>query len=253
MSCKKTKELKDFEAQLHNLNKSNRLLIETFLDVDSNYRMTVPAMTLNIFPGWHKKLNIVQHKITQRILYRQKYKTTSNKFIFDIESNKYGEKKIVQFAYYVLDSSNNVIDQDMYYVFNEGVYSDYYNKIKYPTLKEYGVSPYALFYKLKHVLNQCEIMIGHNILTFDCKIIDKYFLKFGLKMDLSTKIFYDTMKQSKNITNLKNKKGSIKCATLTELSQFFNIGLGNTNENFHDALYDVHITYLCYLNLMKIT
>lgn len=241
-------ELKDFTQQINNLTKSTSSIIEKFIDLESNINDSIS----DIFPGWHKKLNLTQYKIVQRLLHRQNYKTTSNKFIFDIEANKYGEKKIVQFAYYVVNEQNKVIDCDMYYVFNEGVYSDYYNKIKYPTLKEFGVSPYCLFYKLQHVLSQCEVLVGHNILTFDCKIIKKYFERFGLIMDLSTKTCYDTMKESRYITNLKNKKGSSKCATLTELSQFFGVGTDPDKENFHDALYDVHITYLCYVNLIKL-
>jgi hypothetical protein len=243
-------ELQEFEKQLRNLKMSNLKIIEKFIDLESN--SNVNSMT-DVFPGWHKKINLNQYKIIQRLFHRPKYSSTSNKFIFDIEANKYGEKKIVQFAYYVVDNQNKVIDCDMYYVFNEGVYSDYYNKIRYPTLKEFGVSPYCLFYKLQHVLSQCEILVGHNILTFDCKIIKRYFERFNLHMDLSTKICYDTMKESRYVTNLKNKKGNSKCATLTELSQFFNVGNINDKENFHDALYDVHITYLCYVNLLKIT
>lgn len=242
-------ELKEFTKQLDNLTKSTLSVTQKFLDLESNINNSIS----DIFPGWHKKINHTQYKIIQRLFQRQKYKTTSNKFIFDIEANKYGEKKIVQFAYYVVDDQNKVIDCDMYYVFNNGVYSDYYNKIKYPTLKEFGVSPYCLFYKLQHVLSQCEILIGHNIITFDCKIIQRYFERFGLIMDMSTKICYDTMKESRYIVNLKNKKGNSKCATLTELSQFFGVGTDPDQENFHDALYDVHITYLCYINLMKLS
>lgn len=242
-------ELKKMLKQIDNFSKSTSLITEKFLDLDSNcYDCNSIS---SIFPGWHKKINLTQYKIVQRILKRQQYNSTSNKFIFDIESNKYGEKKIVQFAYYVINEQNKVIDCDMYYVFNEGVYSDYYNKIKYKTLKEYGVSPYILFNKLQHVLSQCEILVGHNIITFDCKIIKKYFERFDLILDLSTKICYDTMKESRYVTNMKNKKGGSKCATLTELSQFFGILL-NSEENFHDALYDVHITYLCYINLIKL-
>lgn len=243
-------ELKELSQQIDHFTKSRSSLIEKFLDLDSNSNNCDSVSS--IFPGWHKKINLTQYKIVQRILQRQKYKSTSNKFIFDIEANKYGEKKIVQFAYYVIDDHNKVIDCDMYYVFNEGVYSDYYNKIKYPTLKEYGVSPYCLFSKLQHVISQCEILVGHNIITFDCKLIKKYFERFGLNMDLSTKICYDTMKESRYVTNMKNKRGGSKCATLTELSQFFGVGTDSAEANFHDALYDVHITYLCYINLIKV-
>lgn len=240
-------ELEKFSQQINNLQKSKISLIQKFIDLEHFNEQQL----LKCFPGWHKKLNISQYSILQRVLHRQNYNSISNKFIFDIESNKYGEKKIVQFAYYVIDDNNNIIDKDMYYVFNEGVYSDYYNKIKYPTLKEFGISPYLLFYKLQHITNQCNLMIGHNILTFDCGIVKRYFKNFDLTLDLSLKDCYDTMKQSRYITNLKNKNGGSKCATLTELSQFFGIET-NCDENFHDALYDVHITYMCYVNLMKL-
>lgn len=244
-------ELKEFSEQMNLIKKSNINLIKQFIEIES--KITDPKLNSinNIFPGWRYDLNLTQFKIVQRILHRQCYPSKSNKLIFDIESNKYGEKKIVQIAYYVIDELDNVIDCDMYYVFNEGVYSDYYKKIKYPTLKEFGVAPHYLFHKLQHVISQCDVLVGHNITTFDCKLLKKYFAKLNLNIDLDEKICYDTMKKSRYITNLKNKKGGSKCATLAELSQFFELE-NNSDENYHDALYDVHITYLCYVNLAKL-
>lgn len=240
-------ELKEFEKILSKLKNENKKTIEKFMRLDGNYNLFN-----DIFIGWKKQINMSQYKTAQRLLMRQKYPTSKNKFIFDIEANKYGEKKIVQFAYYVVNENNKVIDCDMYYVFNEGVYSDYYGKIKYPTLKEFGVNPTYLYEKIKYVISQCETLIGHNILNFDCKIIKKYFERFGLNMDLTLMNCYDTMKESKSVVNLKNKRGGAKWATLTELSDFFGVNDEN-DSNYHDALYDVHMTYLCYVCLIKIS
>ena len=93
-------------------------------------------------------------------------------------------------------------------------------------------------------------MIGHNIKTFDCRIIVKYFAMFGLHLDITNKKYIDTMTESKHLLQLKNKNGSIKNPSLVELSCFFNIR--SENSEFHDAFYDVYITYLCYVNLKKI-
>jgi DNA polymerase III epsilon subunit-like protein len=238
-------EMNGMLQKLITIKRKHKESIEKFIDIDANINLSPMS---NVFPGHHKKISIQQYGIAQRLLLKRKYPSTSNHFIFDIETNNAYQKKIVQFAYYVINDKNIIIDKDMFFVFNEGVYTDYYKKIKYKTLKEFGVCPSLLFDKITHVLSQCTTLVGHNIITFDCRIIKKYFLHFGLELEIDDKLNYDTMRESRYLVNLKNKRGGNKSPTLTELSQFFNIG--SAEDQFHDAMYDVHITYLCYVNLI---
>lgn len=204
----------------------------------------------NMFPGHFYEYDTIHFSIAHSILNKPNYNSKTNKFVFDIETNNAYDKKIVQFAYYVLNDKNTVIEANSFYVYNEKVYTDFYKKIKYHTLRRYGLCPIILHHKLHHVLSHCDTLIGHNIKIFDCKVITKYFSRFGLEINISDKKFVDTMTESKHLLNLKNIKGRLKNPSLTELSNFFNIS--SQNECFHDALYDVDITYKCYIHLQNV-
>lgn len=192
---------------------------------------------------------------------------TNNKIILDVETNgiftynKYKDKhkhnkhkqqpisnKIVQLSYMILDINNNIIDTINLYL-NDGDNSiDYYKKIDVDFIKKYGIYPQYVLYKLSDDLSKCSHIIGHNI-DFDIKCIITHFNKYKIKYTIPENR-YCTMKESKDLVRCINKLGYIKYPKLSELCNYLKIEIDNNN--CHDSLYDIKLTYECYLKLYQL-
>jgi DNA polymerase III epsilon subunit-like protein len=58
------------------------------------------------------------------------------------------------------------------------------------------------------------------------------------------------MKVSKDIVKSINKLGRIKYPKLSELCEYFNIEI--CNDKCHDSLYDIKLTYECFIKLFEL-
>jgi DNA polymerase III epsilon subunit-like protein len=153
--------------------------------------------------------------------------------------------KIVQISYLLLDIDNNIIDTINLYLNDGDNTIDYYKKIDIEFIKKYGIYPQYVLYKLAEDLAKCSQIIGHNI-DYDIKCIILHFNKYKIKYKIP-KIKYCTMKTSKNIVKCTNKLGKIKYPKLSELCEYFKIKIDNNM--CHDSLYDIKLTYECYVKL----
>ena len=169
------------------------------------------------------------------------YKTCpSDKIVLDIETD--GFNHILQIAYNMYDQANNLILSKDFYVY-DGIHS----KPFYPTIKEediisQGISPSDASNIVTQDINNTNILIGHNINSFDLKRINELNCKFNNKLK-DTIIVHDTMIESKIIVNAKDIKGKLKNPRLEEMLLFL---CGKTVENYHNASGDILATFDCY-------
>ena len=168
----------------------------------------------------------------------------SDKMVLDIETD--GSNAILQIAYIMYDSDNNIIASKNFYVY-DGIHSKpfYENTISEQDIIKYGIPPKEASYIVTQDINNTNIIIGHNIKSFDLTKINILNSNFNNKIK-DNLIIHDTMIESRNIVNAKNKFGKPKFPRLEELNEF----LGNKKiENYHDALGDVTVTFECYKQL----
>ena len=198
-------------------------------------------MILNI-----KKYNKLYDKI-KNINIKEKYKL-SNIIILDIETTGlFNNDYIIQIAYNIYNKNLDCIAKKNF-IINENVNkTDFYNLFSLSLIKKKGLDVNYVFNILKHDINNCKYIIGHNI-SFDIRFIDRYFKKLDIICDLSKSIC--TMNLSKNYLQLKNIKGSIKNPKLIELYNYFYTEEQNIG-TLHDASCDIEITYLCFIKLIK--
>lgn len=169
------------------------------------------------------------------------YKTyESNKIVLDIETDAH--HNILQIAYNMYDNNNILICSKDFYVY-DGIHSKPY----YPTINEKDIIKYGISLKdtsdiITKDINNTNILIGHNIKSFDLVHINKLNNKFNNKIK-DTLIIHDTMISSKNIINAKNKIGRLKNPRLDEMLMFL---CNKSVEDYHNALGDITATFDCY-------
>lgn len=169
----------------------------------------------------------------------------SDKLIVDIETN--ANKNILQVAYKMYTNDMILIYEKNIYI-NDGVnYVFFYPNITKEELIRIGLKPEVAFNIICNDLNNTGTIIGHNVISFDLKYLNMNFNKYNL--NLKNDNVYDTMLVSKNIVNAKDKNGRIKYPKLKELYMF--LCNKEVDENEHTALYDVEITYKCYVKLIS--
>jgi DNA polymerase III epsilon subunit-like protein len=220
-----------------------------------------------MFPYYKNDINSDKSKYVKQILINKNINTTNNKIILDVETNgciipqnkqnKQNKKnklkqitynKIVQISYLLLDNNNNIIDTINLYLNDGDNTIDYYKKINKEFIKKYGIYPQYILYKLAEDLSKCSHIIGHNI-DYDIKCIITHFNKYNIKFTIP-EIKYCTMKESKDIVKCVNKLGRIKYPKLSELCEYLKIDIDN--KKCHDSLYDINLTYKCYLKLFQL-
>ena len=169
------------------------------------------------------------------------YKTyNSDKIVLDIETDGYDN--ILQVAYNIYDNNNNLIESKDFYV-----YDGKHSKPVFPTISEEdiiskGIPLIDASNIITNDINNTNIIIGHNIKTFDLRCINKLNNKFNNKIKDSL-IIHDTMIHSKNIINAKNKLGRIKNPRLDEMLMFL---CNKSVDNYHNAIGDVIATFEFY-------
>ena len=171
----------------------------------------------------------------------QIYKTCeSDKIVLDIETD--GSDNILQIAYNMYDNNNNLIESKNFYI-----YDGEHSKPFFPTINEEDIINEGISLKdasniITKDINNTNIIIGHNIKSFDLRCINKLNDKFNNKIK-DTLIVHDTMISSKNIIKAKNKIGILKNPRLDEMMLFL---CNKPVENHHNALGDIIATFECY-------
>jgi DNA polymerase III epsilon subunit-like protein len=169
------------------------------------------------------------------------YKTyNSDKIVLDIETD--GRDNILQIAYNIYDIDNNLIQSKDFYI-----YDGKHSKPVFPTINEEDIINKGISLKdasniITTDINNTNIIIGHNIKSFDLRCINKLNNKFNNKIKDSL-IIHDTMIGSKYIINAKNKLGKIKYPRLDEMLMFL---CNKSVDNYHNAIGDVIATFECY-------
>jgi hypothetical protein len=164
----------------------------------------------------------------------------SDKIVLDIETDK--EHNILQIAYNIYDSDNNLIGSKDMYVY-DGIHSTpFYPVISSEDIIKYGLQPNIVSDIVTKDINNTNILIGHNIISFDLMKINQLNSKFNNKIK-DTLIVHDTMIKSRNIVNAKNKLGKLKHPKLQEMYSFL---CNKEIENAHNAYGDVVATFECY-------
>ena len=129
------------------------------------------------------------------------YKTCpSDKIVLVIETD--GLNHILQIAYNMYDQANNLIQSKDFYVY-DGIHS----KPFYPTIKEediisQGISPSDASNIVTQDINNTNILIGHNINSFDLLNILKTYnnLSFDFIVNYILNEKYQQNRKEKNIT-----------------------------------------------------
>ena len=126
----------------------------------------------------------------------------SDKIVLDIETD--GADNILQIAYNMYDINNELIESKDFYIY-DGIHSKpYYSTIDEKDIIENGISLESASKIITNDLNNTNILIGHNIKSFDLRCIKKLNDKFNNKIK-DTLIIHDTMTESKNIIKCKDK------------------------------------------------
>lgn len=172
----------------------------------------------------------------------------SDKIVLDIETD--GRDNILQVSYHILDELNEIIGSRDFLVFDGEHSKPYYeSSITEQDIIQNGISPLQACEIIARDFSNTNILIGHNIINFDCRVINKFMKKYNFdEFDIYKKIMHDTMRESKYIVQSINIHGQIKYPRLSELYYFlFNCEI----ENYHNALYDCTATLDCYKLLCK--
>ena len=158
--------------------------------------------------------------------------------VIDIETTL--DKNIVQIALSTYSKKLENIKNYEYIV--KGDKQDYYKQISLEKIKN-GNLLKDVIKDLQNNIDECEIIIGHNVSQFDIPILSKN----GLKCN---RIIHDTMKCTKDFVNVKNKKGHLKQPNLKEL--YVKCFKEDPEiESQHNATYDIKITWECYKYLTE--
>lgn len=217
-------------------------LCDTYFNSDKNAMAKVIA---DMFP--HKNSNTINSDNIKAIEALVKsYDETNTIIVLDIETNY---DAIVQISYYVCNDKYDIIKRYNFFL-NDGRHiRDFYKKISTDFIKKHGIHPIPVLRKLSQDFSKCKLIVGHNIDGFDIKKIKTAFEKFNIEYKMPEKT-YCTMANSKDCVNALNKNGKIKNPKLKELSDYLTVEYDDNAA--HDGLYDVDVTYKCYLKLLEI-
>jgi hypothetical protein len=213
----------------HNITKSDNDFINNFLEVSSKY--------FN---------DIVIDKSKSEDITKDVQIIKSDKIILDIETD--GFDNIIQVAYKMYDTDMKVIKIKNIYI-NDGIhFTDYYKRISKETIVNKGITPKEASKILYNDINNTNILIGHNIKSFDYEKIKNYINRYYNDKFKDTIIFHDTCTNDKicSIVGAKNKNNRIKKPRLEELYKFLFPDENIITDSTHTADYDVEITEKCY-------
>lgn len=144
---------------------------------------------------------------------------------------------------YVLDIFDSIVKLDKNIKINP--ISENIHKISMDISQEKGININNILKSLKNAINECDIIIGHNV-KFDKNIVLVELARNNMVNIFKNKIFYCTMYGSKNICKIPiniNGKDIFKYPKLVELYKFY---FKDEPENLHNSMYDVLVTLRCF-------
>jgi len=191
--------------------------------------------------------------------------------IFDTETSDLPKSRIVsihsvnkwpyilQLSYILYDTVNNkilkvvntLIDIDIDIDINPGSFN--IHKITKEMCKKNGISIKEILYEFNNVLNETDLLIGHN-LQFDKNMLMIEFIRNGILHNFSPKNIdipeFCTMLNGVSICELtyKTKQGKLlpKYPKLSELYKYYFMDVPN---GLHNAMVDVIVTLRCYYKM----
>lgn len=164
--------------------------------------------------------------------------------------------RIVQLAFQLHDINGKLIKQYTQIVKPDGFEIPYaaaqIHKITTERAKKEGIELVAVLKDFLSALEQAEVVAGHNILSYDIRIITAEFIRAGIDTDIfNRKIFIDTC-SSKEVINFcqlsGGKGGGFKSPKLSELYEKL---FGKSFELAHNAAFDVHANAAAFFELLK--
>ena len=192
--------------------------------------------------------------------YKKKYKkedmnlhTENGKYIIlDIETNGGGfNLAILQIYYEIYDEKMKLLIKKNIFI-NDGTnYNDYYLKLNKEIIENIGIDPKKAYKIIIKDINSCEIIIGHNVESFDIAKLKIKINEYTHKK-LKTYIKYYDLKDTKKILNLKDKLGRLKMPKLKEIHEYLYPEKKIDDNQLHDAEYDVKITMECYIKIQEL-
>jgi len=200
----------------------------------------------SIFVGYNNKIITDKHKKIMSYLNITTHENSDNKIILDIETD--GKNTLVQVSYCIIDNDNNIIVIKDFFIHNKLGITDFYNKISYFQIQKFGIDLEKFLNVLSNDLKICDTIIGHNI-AFDIRKLTQISKKTKCMLNFDDLNIVCTMRMSRDLVKVRDKKNRIKNPKLCELCNFLEI---ESDDEFHDACFDVQMTFRCYVELQKI-
>jgi DNA polymerase III alpha subunit (gram-positive type) len=165
--------------------------------------------------------------------------------VLDIETDGYD--KIIQVAYNIYDSYFQLIKKCDHLINDKSGKVDFYRRISIDEIRTNGISPKSMLEILSNDMKNCNYIVGHNII-FDITKLMKYYNKYKIKCVFPEQL--DTMKSSRTYVKALTINGRLKYPKLGELYHYL-FNEPPDSDSCHRADYDVHITYQCFIELVK--
>jgi len=174
--------------------------------------------------------------------------------VFDLETNGIGEfrpptQTITQIAFIKFNSNGQIIDQYSTIVsgataVNSGCHAV---KITLESIENEGIDPVLAYKRFLDAIDDDMIIYAHNA-DFDVNLLKRALR--GTDMVFPNNKVICTMKTSTDLCKIRKtgyaaRYGGYKWPSLSELAMHLNVE--KEDDNFHDALYDCHITKECIL------
>lgn len=168
-----------------------------------------------------------------------------NYMVVDVETSR--NRNLIQIAYNIYDNNHRLI-KEFDTLIDDGIGEvDFYEKYTIDDIMLEGMSSREAFQIIKQDIDECSHVIGHNI-SFDLGVMDRYFAR--LKIPYNKPETICTMRQSTNYCKLQGKGKAYKIPKLSEL-YFKCFGKEPDNTKTHTAEYDIAITHMCFMHLLR--
>jgi DNA polymerase III alpha subunit (gram-positive type) len=166
--------------------------------------------------------------------------------VLDTEASLQGN--LIQVAYNLYDMKFNTI-QKRNYLINEGINEiDFFKKFDLETIHKHGCQARDVLEKIRTDFMKCKYLVCHNI-SYDCSKLRKYFQKYDIDAVFPTMIC--TMKESRDVLQIKNKYGNNKMPKLSELyNHYYEDELDESL--CHSADFDIDVTFKCFRKLVEL-
>lgn len=160
--------------------------------------------------------------------------------------------RVVQIAWQLHDSSGKLISNENLIVKPEGF------TIPYNAEKVHGISTQRaldegspldeVLDRFAEDLHKAEVIIGHNIIDFDIKVVGSEYLRIGKENEIAKNQPLDTQLETTEFCAIPGGRGGkFKWPSLLELhKKLFGEGFGDA----HDAAYDVAANARCFFGLL---